>query len=109
VLITALVIPATWALLRFLRLRSGLLLVIGPLVFGLFVAFHVLVEYVIRVQWRDPVVPAIQLPYLTLFFGSIFLMGLPMYRINRRRWLVTATTTALLLVAMVYAMAAGVG
>jgi hypothetical protein len=44
-----------------------------------------------------------------LFFGSIFLMGLPMFRMNRRLWLVTAATTVLLLGSMGIAMRMGVG
>jgi hypothetical protein len=109
VAISALALPATWALVRFIRNERGLDLVAGPLVFDLFVGFHVLVEYILRVSWRDPVVPEVQVPYLGLFFGAIFLMGVPMFRIDRRRWLVTVTTTVLLLIAMVYAMAMGVG
>lgn len=109
VVISALAIPATWALVRLVQLRAGALLVAGPLAFDLFVAFHVLVTYVFRIPWRDPVVPEIQVPYLILFFGSILLMGLPMFRLDRRRWLVTVCTTVVLLIAMVYAMAMGVG
>ena len=67
------------------------------------------VERVATVEWRDPVIPEILVPYLVLFFGSIVLMGLPMFRIDRRRWLVTVATTTLLLAAMLYAMAMGVG
>jgi hypothetical protein len=109
VVISALAVPVTWALVRLIQVRARLLLVVGPLVFDFFVAFHVLVEYVFHVPWRDPVVPQIQAPYLTLFFGSILLMGLPMFRLDRRRWLVTVCTTVVLLIAMVYAMAMGVG
>jgi hypothetical protein len=108
-IISAYAIPATLALVRLISLRSGPLLVAGPLVFVLFVAFHVLVEYVLRISWRQPVLVEVQLPYLMLFFGSILLMGLPMFWIDRRRWLVTVLTTALLLAAMVYALAMGVG
>ena len=67
------------------------------------------VDYVLRLEWRDPVVAVVQIPYLALFFGSILLMGLPMYSSDRRRWRVTAATTALLLAAMLYAMWRGVG
>jgi hypothetical protein len=108
-IISACAIPATLALVRLIRLRSGPLLVAGPLVFVLFVAFHVLVEDVFHISWREPVVVEIQVPYLMLFFGSIFLMGLPMFWIDRRRWVVTVLTTSLLLAAMVFAMAMGVG
>ena len=85
--IATLAVPATGALLVFRRRRADLA----------------------RVQWRDPLVPVIAVPYLVLFFGSIVLMGLPMYRLDRRRWLVTVTTSVILIGSMVYAMAAGVG
>ncbi|MCJ7710854.1 MAG: hypothetical protein MUQ32_08480 [Chloroflexi bacterium] len=107
--IAALAIPATWALLAFLRVGAGWRFTAGPVVFDAFVILLLLVERVFSIPWRDPVIPAIQIPYLVLFFGSIFLMGVPMYRIDRRKWLVTAGTTALLLGAMVYATLMGVG
>jgi len=109
VVITALAIPATWALVRLIRSRSAGRLLAGPVVFDLFVAFHVLVESVFQIEWRDPVRPEILAPYLALFLGSIFLMGVPMFRINRRRWAVTVVTTIVLLAAMGYATAMGVG
>ena len=49
------------------------------------------------------------IPFLSLFFGSIFLMGATMYGINRRLWTVTAATTTALLPAMLYAIGKGVG
>jgi hypothetical protein len=48
-------------------------------------------------------------PYLLLFFGAILLMGLPMFSMDRRLWLVTVATTVLLLGAMGVAMYVGVG
>jgi hypothetical protein len=107
--IAALAIPATWALLVFRRRRAGWLFFVGPLVFDLFVVLMLVVDYLARVEWRDPVVPVIEVPYLLLFFGSIVLMGLPMYRLDRRRWLVTVTTSVILLGSMAHAMSAGVG
>lgn len=107
--IALLAIPATWSLAVFARIRAGWLFLAGPIVFDAFVVFYLLVDRLLRVEWRDPGVAAIQLPYLVLFFGSVFLMGLPMVRIDRRRWTVTVVTTGLLLVAMLYAMAMGVG
>jgi hypothetical protein len=47
-------------------------------------------------------------PFLLLFFGAILLMGLPMFRLNRRFWLVTVATAAALLTAMAAAMRKGV-
>jgi hypothetical protein len=107
--IAGLAIPATWALVVFRRRRAGWLFLVGPLVFDAFVVLMLVVDYLARVEWRDPVVPAIEVPYLVLFFGSVVLMGLPMYRIDRRRWLVTVATSVILLGSMAYALRAGVG
>jgi len=107
--IAALAIPATWALAIIARIGAGWLFTAGPVAFDAFVILYVLVDRGLQLEWRDPMRPEIAVPYLVLFFGSIFLMGLPMVRIDRRRWLVTAVTTALLLVAMVYATLMGVG
>jgi hypothetical protein len=71
--------------------------------------FMVAVEYVWPVEFRSPVRYGILVPYLLLFFGSILLMGLPMFRMDRRLWLVTVATTALLLASMGLAMRKGVG
>ncbi len=69
----------------------------------------VAVEYVGHIEFRSPARPEILIPYLVLFFGSILLMGAPMYRYDRRRWLVTAVSTTLLIIAMLVAQLAGVG
>ncbi len=53
--------------------------------------------------------PSILVPYLLLFFGAILLMGLPMFHMDRRLWLVTVATTVLLLASMGLAMRKGVG
>jgi hypothetical protein len=65
-------------------------------------------EYVWPVEFRSPVRPSILVPYLLLFFGAILLMGLPMFRLDPRLWLVTVTTTVLLLGSMGVAMSTGV-
>ena len=51
----------------------------------------------------------ILVPYLVLFFGSILLRGLPMFRLERRGWLVTVATTVLLLGSTGVAMRKSVG
>jgi hypothetical protein len=107
--IAALAVPATWVLAVFVRHQAGWRLLAGPITFDLFVVLKLWVDDLARIEWRDPVVPAIQIPYVTLFFASIVLMGLPMFRIDRRRWIVTVVTTFLLLAAMLYAMSMGVG
>jgi hypothetical protein len=105
----ALAIPSTAALVAFVRARAGWLYWVGPVAYLAFVAFMIGVEYVWRVEFRSPMRYEILVPYLVLFFGSIVLMGLPMFRLNRQLWLVTVATAVLLLGAMGVAMNKGVG
>jgi hypothetical protein len=107
--IIALAIPAALAFVAFMRARTGWRQWIGPAVFLAFLAFMIVVEYIWRVEFRSPMRYDILVPYLVLFFGSILLMGLPMFRMNRRLWIVTVATTVLLLGSMVVAMYMGVG
>jgi hypothetical protein len=107
--IVALAAPATLALVAFLRARAGWRYWVGPAVYLAFVVFMILVEYIWQVEFRSPMRPGVLVPYLLLFFGSILLMGLPMFRLDRRLWLVTVATTVLLLGSMIYAMRKGVG
>jgi hypothetical protein len=107
--IIALAIPATLALLGFCRAKAGWLHLTGPAVYLAFVVLMIVVDYLWAVEFRSPVRYDILVPYLLLFFGSILLMGLPMFRLDRRLWLVTVATTVLLLVSMVIAMRKGVG
>ena len=107
--IIALAAPAALAMVAFIRTRAGWRHWIGPAAFLVFVVFMIIVEHIWQVEFRSPMRYDILVPYLVLFFGSILLMGLPMFRINRRLWLVTVVTTVLLLGSMVYAMYMGVG
>ncbi len=107
--IMALAIPATAALVAFIRARSLCLAWAGPAAFLAFVLLMVVVEYIAPIEFRSPARPAVLVPYLVLFFGAILLMGLPMFSLDRRLWLVTVATTALLLGSMGLALRAGVG
>jgi FtsH-binding integral membrane protein len=107
--IVALAVPATAALTAFVRSAAGWRHVAGPLAFDAFVVFQVVVDYWLRIEFREPREPSILVPYLLLFFGSIFLLGAPMFRIDRRLWAVTAVTTIVLLGSMLWAMGQGVG
>ncbi|MGC9333628.1 MAG: hypothetical protein ACP5JJ_05725 [Anaerolineae bacterium] len=107
--IVALALPAAVALVAFVRAAAGWRQWIGPVVYLAFVGFMIAVEYVWPVEFRSPTRPSILVPYLVLFFGAILLMGLPMFRMDRRLWLVTVATTVLLLGSMGVAMYAGVG
>lgn len=105
----AFAVPATLALIAFGRARDGWLQWVGPAVYLAFVALMVVVDYVWPVEFRSPTRYDILVPYLLLFFGAILLMGLPMFCLDRRLWLVTVVTTVLLLGSMGVAMRKGVG
>ena len=107
--IVALAVPAAVALVSFLRARAGWRHVVGPAVYLAFIVFMVAVEYIWPTEFRSPRHYGILVPYLLLFFGSILLMGLPMFRLDRSLWLVTVATTILLLGSMGIAMRKGVG
>jgi hypothetical protein len=107
--IVALALPAALALVTFARAGAGWLPQAGPAVYVAFVVFMIAVEYVWPVEFRSPVRYDILVPYLLLFFGAILLMGLPMFRADRRLWLITVATTVLLLGSMGIAMRKGVG
>lgn len=107
--VIALAVPAAVALVAFVRARAGWRLWLGPAVYLAFVALEVVVDYVWVVEFRSPRRYDVLVPYLVLFFGSIMLMGLPMFRLDRRLWFVTVATTMMLLGSMAVAMYAGVG
>ncbi len=103
-----LAVPATLALVAFGRAGAGWRQWIGPAAYLAFVVLELVVDYVWPVEFRSPARYEILAPYLVLFFGSILLMGLPMFRLNRYLWLVTVVTTVFLLGSMVIAMREGV-
>jgi hypothetical protein len=105
----ALAVPVAVALFSFVRAQAGWRQWIGPAAYLAFVALEVVVDYVWMLEFRSPARYDILVPYLLLFFGAILLMGLPMFRLNRRLWLFTVATTVLLLASMGAAMSAGVG
>lgn len=97
--IAAMALPATAALVGYARAGSPWW--VGPAVFDGFVALMLVVDYLRPVQFRNPRRPVLLVPYLLLFFGSILLMGLSMYELNRGLWLCTVATTAALIGSMV--------
>ncbi|MEI8081647.1 MAG: hypothetical protein WCI74_07355 [Actinomycetes bacterium] len=107
VVIGLLALPATAAAICLLRQGgSGWL---GPAVFDVFVVFMVIVDYAHPVEFRSPRRATILVPYLVLFFGSIVLMGVPMFDLNRALWSVTVMTSLILVGAMLRSLRAGTG
>lgn len=105
----AIAVPTALALIAFVRAQAGWRQWIGPAVYLAFIALMVVVECIRPIEFRSPPRYGILVPYLVLFFGSILLMGLPMFRLNRSLWLVTVASATFLLISMVVAMRKGVG
>lgn len=105
----ALSIPAAAALVAFIRAKASWLHWTGPAAYLAFLVLLLAVDYVWPVEFRSPRRLDILVPFLLLFFGAILLMGLPMYRLDHRLWLVTVATSIFLLVSMGVAMRKGVG
>ena len=109
VVMALLAVPATVALVGFLRERSGWRFVVGPLVYDAFIVLMVVVDYWLGIEFRAPRRPDVLVPYVVLFFLGIVLMGAPLVRVDRRLWLVTAASATALVGAMIWAQAMGVG
>ena len=103
--IAGLAVPATAALVGYVLAGSPWW--IGPAVFVAFVALMLIVDYLRPVEFRRPARPAILVPYLILFFGSILLMGLSMFDLSRGLWLVTVASSVVLLATMAQAFRQG--
>jgi hypothetical protein len=103
--IAALAIPATAAAVGYVWAGSAWW--VGPALFDAFVALMLVVDYLRPVEFRRPPRPAILVPYLLLFFGSILVMGVSMFSLNRGLWLVTVATSVALLGSMLLAMREG--
>jgi len=107
--IAGLAVPATVALTSFARIGAGWLDLAGPATFLVFVLLMLGVDYIWKIEFRSPMRASVAIPYLVLFFGSIILMGLPMFALNRTLWLVTVLTSVVLVGSMGLAMQKGVG
>lgn len=103
-----LALPVAAALAAFVRSGAGWRHRIGPAAYLLFITFMLFVDYLRPVEFRTPPNPTILVPYLALFFGSIFLMGFPMLRLNLGLWYATLVSTIFLLGSMILAMIWGV-
>jgi len=107
--IAGLAVPAMAALTSYARIGAGWLYLAGPAMFLVFVVFMIGIDYVWKIEFRSPLRASIAVPYLVLFFGSIILMGLPMFSLNRTLWLVTVITSLALVGSMGLAMRKDVG
>jgi hypothetical protein len=107
VLILCMAVPAAAAAV--LTARSGGRWWLAPASFVAFAAFALIVDYIMGVPFRQPPQPAVLVPYLMLFYGSILAMGLYLLPVSRVLWAIAGGTAALLIVATIFAQVRGVG
>ncbi len=106
--IALMAIPTAVALTSFIQTGAHGIYLAGPITFLVFIVLMIGVDYVWKIEFRSPMRASIAVPYLVLFFGSIVLMGLPMFSLNRTLWLVTVATSLALVGSMGLAMRKGV-
>jgi len=56
----------------------------------LFVVFGYYTDYIQQISWRNPVVPGIMIPHVTLYLSTIMFYWWHLWRINRPHWAVYA-------------------
>ncbi|MHA1269737.1 MAG: hypothetical protein ACTSPY_08100 [Candidatus Helarchaeota archaeon] len=81
---------------------------LGPLIYVVFCIFDIILDYK-KIEFRNPMKPKILAPYLLLFYTSIFIMGIILWDFNFILWMITAITTVVQLITMVYASKHGKG
>lgn len=108
VVIMLMAVPAAAALLLD-RSTANVVRYAGIVMFVAFALMELVVDYILDVEFRDPRDAAVLIPYLVLFYGSILLMGLSLFRVSLVLWGVTAVTCAALLAATVWAQVRGFG
>lgn len=63
---------------------------VGGFIFLVWAIFGLIVEYVFRIQWRNPIVWPIFIPYVALYLGTIMFYWFPLGVISRPLWYIYA-------------------
>ena len=82
---------------------------VGPSLYIAFAIFALVVDHILKIEFRHPANLGIAVPFVVLVYASIFAMGVVMYPISKPLWSVTAVTAILNVAAMTYAQMKGVG
>lgn len=59
---------------------------LGGLLFAIFGAFGFVVEYLLQIEWRNPIRLSIFLPYLALYLGAICFYWWPLGTLDSALW-----------------------
>lgn len=81
-------IPAVIVSVLILRAGKDWSFWIGGFLFLAWAILGILVEYVFRIPWRNPIVWSIFIPYVLLYLGTIMFYWFPIGRLSRPLWFV---------------------
>ena len=87
-LVYALSIPAVVISLFLLTSGKSWSFWLGGFLFLVYAGFGYWIDYVKRIQWRNPIRKDIAFPYLTLYLGTILFYWWPLGIISRTLWFV---------------------
>ena len=88
-------IPAVIVSVLMLRAGKGWSFWIGGYIFLLWAIFGLIVEYGFRIQWRDPILWSIFVPYVVLYLGTIMFYWFPVGILSRPLWYIFGVLFAL--------------
>jgi len=63
---------------------------LGGFLFLIYAAFCYWIDFVRRIQWRNPLRPSIMVPYVSLYLATVMFYWWPLYRLSVPLWIVYA-------------------
>ncbi|HPB63844.1 MAG TPA: hypothetical protein PLM80_00525 [Mesotoga sp.] len=104
-----LALPAvTIGALNLLR-SANFLLWFPAILYGFWALLALVVDYLLKIEFRNPAKPSILVPFLILFYFSVGGMAAAFYRIDLYLWLISGVTSILNLYGAYYAGKQGKG
>jgi len=79
------------------------------ILYGFWALFELVVDYLLKIEFRNPAKPSVLIPFLVLFYFSVGGMAAGFYRINLYLWLISGVTSLLNLCGAYYAGKHGKG
>jgi len=89
-IVYALCIPAVVISILLLRGGKSWSFWLGGFLFLLYAAFGYWVDYVMKIQWRNPLRLSIMFPYVFLYLGTVMFYWWPLALLSRPLWVVFA-------------------
>ncbi len=82
---------------------------LAPLLYAAFALFALIVDVILKIEFRNPRRLVILLPFLLLYFVPLMMMWGMMWLLGLGFWIITGATYFAMVVASFYALDKGVG